>query len=432
MIAFALTTYMCIEYTNYNKYKNKYKLFNEFKNTDQYEKSILNKKIDVIHDDVKKSNTEFKNFIQEMFKNFTQIEKIPKLNVVRSLMDNLCLFIMCDDVHEKIKLLTTDLEKHIGIKFAEIDNQPINQPNNQQSNKQHSIKYLSISNGRLKSWYKPIFIQNTLIFIRFISSLHMMYMGFKKYILDDGVIIWSKTKLSKECLFFAPSCIGGITFYQPFLKKLSNEFVDKNICILEIPGMAWTSYSSDYPPSISKVSSIISKFFVDKKFEKINMFGHSFGTIVLNHIVNEQYNYLKNNKVAIDKIIYVEGLLFYVSVFKTLLAIEMPLLNVLLGKDKIDILTMPLFQRDLYVKFYIKRYLSLSNSVLCGDTTCEAECNFYAIMARDDNKFITKDYVDYINKKNINIKYTIFDNCGHGSFVWENNMQKYLINILAN
>lgn len=160
------------------------------------------------------------------------------------------------------------------------------------------------------------------------------------------------------------------------------------------------------------------------------MFGHSFGTIVLNHIANEQYLHLKDHGVQIKKMVYIEGLLFYVKVFKTLEAIEMSLLDVLFGNNKSDIFTMPLFQRDLYVKFYIKRYLSLSNSVLCGDTQCESECDFYALMAENDNKFITKDYVYYIENKQLKINYKVFKGCIHGSFVWTQEIQNYLFSIL--
>lgn len=419
MIAFIVTTYTFIEIINYKKYTKKYKLFNDFSSNDIYEKTKLNKKIDVIHKDIKHSHAEFKSFIQEMFKEFKHIEKIPKLSIIKCFIDNLCVSTICNDIHEKIKSMANDVENTIGIKFADVDNQL------------HPIKYVNISKGKLISWYRPIFFQWCLSFIRTISSIHMQSMGFNKNVLNDGVIVWAKKTTSPECFLFAPSCIGGITFYQLFIKSLCNKFSEKNIYVLEIPGMAWTSYSSALPPSVSKVSSIVSNFIIENKIRKIDMFGHSFGTIILNHIANEQYSHLKENNVQIKKMIYIEGLLFYVKVFKTLSAIEMPLLDVLLGNNKSDIFTMPLFQRDLHVKFYIKRYLSLSNSILCGDSQCEAECNFYALMAENDNKFITKDYVDYIEKKQLNINYKVFEECSHGSFVWTSKMHQHLFDILS-
>ena len=350
------------------------------------------------------------------------------MRIIKSLTDNfthnLSFSSLCHEISDKIQLIVNDMENTIGVKFAEVDNQL------------HPIKYISVSNGKLISWYKPICFQGALNCVRFISTSHMYLLGFNKNVLEDGVIIWTKfNENNVESLIFAPCCIGGITFYQHFLKMICNKFPKKNIYILEIPGMAWTTYSSELPPSISKVSSIVCKFIVQTTHStnmQIDLFGHSFGTIVLNHIVNEQYDYMKKSGIKIDKIIYIEGLLFYINVFKTLETIEMPLLDVLLGKNKNDIFTMPLFQRDLHVKFYIKRYLSLSNSVLCGDTQCESECKFYALMANDDNKFITQDYVDYIEKKKINIKYKIFNNCTHGAFIWTNEMQNYFVDIITN
>lgn len=90
----------------------------------------------------------------------------------------------------------------------------------------------------------------------------MKFLGFSKNILNDGVIVWTKNTGTSECLLFAPSCIGGITFYQLFIKILCNKFPNKNIYVLEIPGMAWTSYSSTLPPSVSKVSTIVSNFII--------------------------------------------------------------------------------------------------------------------------------------------------------------------------
>ncbi len=424
MIAFAVTTYAFIEYHNYTKYIKKRELFNKFRNINEHEPKLLTQKINVIHEDIKSSHTEIKSFIQEMFKGFHQIEKIPKLEIMKSFLDNLCFSSMCNEINEKIKLMTNDVENVIGIKFPE------NHDESNENNK-NKIKHVSISGGKLISWYRPLIFQWNLSFVRLISGIHMRTLGFRKNILNDGIIIWEKQSNSSDCILFAPSCIGGITFYQLFIKSLCKKF-NKNIYVIEIPGMAWTEYSSEYPPSVSKVSEVITSFIIKNKIKNLDMFGHSFGTIVLNHIVNEQYLNLKHNDVKVHKIIYIEGLLFYVKVFKTLKTIEMPLLDVLFGNTKSDVFTMPLFQRDLHVKFYIKRYLSLFNSVLCGDTLCETECDFYALMAGNDNKFITKDYIDYINNKKLNISYKVFDKCTHGSFVWTQSMQSHLFDILKN
>lgn len=420
MIAFVVTTYAFIEYNNYVKYKKKYELFNNFRNkTEHNNSSILNKKIDVIHSDIKNSHTEMKSFIQEMFKGFNQIEKIPKLKIVRSLVDNLCFSSVCETINEKIKSMITDVENIIGVKFE-----------NSENSAENNIKHVSISNGKLVVWYRPVALQWILFCARSISCINMSLIGFKKHLLDDNVIVWVKNNNSDKCTLFVPSCVGGITLYQTFIKLLCNKLSTNNIYIVEIPGMAWTGYTDNCPPSISKISNTIVKFIVNNKIKNLNMFGHSFGTIVMNHIVNEQYQILKESNIKLNKIIYIEGLLFYVKVFKTLKCIEMPLLDVLFGDTSSDVFTMPLFQRDLYVKFYIKRHMSLLNSVLCGDSECEAECDFYSLMVEHDNKFITKDYVDYINKKQLRINYKVFNGLIHGSFVWTKEMQDYLFNIL--
>lgn len=431
MMAFIVTTYTFVEYTNYIKYKKKHALFNNFRSSTNHEPKILNKKIDIIHSDIKSSHTEIKLFIQEMFKGFKHIEKIPKFQIMKSFKENLCFSSLCNEINEKIKLLTTDVENIIGIKFPENYEDNSNYPNCFTDKSVNEIKHVSISGGKLISWYRPIILQWSLTTIRLMSGLHMRLLGFTKFVLDDDVIVWTKNTNTKDCILFAPSCIGGITFYQLFIRTLCKKFNNKNIFVIEIPGMAWTNCSLEYPPSVSKVAQIVSNFVISNKISNLDIFGHSFGTIVLSHIVNEQYLNLKHSGVKLNKIIYIEGLLFYVKVFKTLRAIELPLLDVLFGDTKSDVFSMPLFQRDLYVKFYIKRYMSLSNSVLCGDTLCESECDFYALMAENDNKFITKDYVDYIDKKKLNIKYKVFNNCIHGAFVWTSDVQDCLLDVLA-
>lgn len=418
MIAFVMSTYAFIEYNNYVKYKKKSKIFNNFKHVKEHNLETIQNKINIIHHDIQNLHTDMKPFIQEMFRGFDKIEKIFKPKIISSLIDNLCFSHFCEQLQEKINLIVSDIENMIGIKFSE-------------NNNEVDVSHISITNENIVSWYKPFFLHSFLLFLKLLSSINMYLMGFHKYTLDNGLVIWKKNaKNNSDAILFVPSCVGGVTLYQYFINLLLKNIPHKTIYIIEIPGMSWTSYSSDIPPSVSNIAKSIVDFIIFNNHSNLDIVGHSFGTIVLSHIVNEQYNQLKKLNVKLNNVVYVEGLLFYVKVFETLRVIELSIFDILQSDTKSDIFTMPLFQRDLNVKFYIKRYLSLSNSVLCGDTECEKECKFFALMSQNDNKFITDDYVNYIESKKLNINYKVFENCSHGSFVWTKNMHNYLIMIL--
>lgn len=426
MIAFVVSAYAFMEFNNYKKYIKKSYSFNNFINIEDHDRSRLENKINIIHDDIKNSHNDFDCFIKEMFRGFENLEEIPKEKIKKSFIENFKIPSLCNKFNEKISMMVDDIENIFNIKFKHNYEKEISEIKD--------IKHIKVFKDELITWYRPLLLKWMLLFLKFCAGINMKILGFNKYHLNSDVIIWKTNTQNdienKEAFLFVPSCIGGITFYQSFFYKLLNNFKNKEIYILEVPGMAWTTYDNEIPPSISEIAKNISDFLVNNNVKNLDMFGHSFGTIVLNHIINEQYDFLKKNGVKLKKIINIEGLLFYTKVFKTLMTINKTFYEVLFSDDFFDIFTMPLFQRDIDVMFYVKRYLSLANSLLSEDIFCETECEFYSLMSNDDNKFFTQDYVKYIERKKLNIKYKIFNDSIHGSFAWKSCIQDTLIDIL--
>lgn len=413
MITFLLAGYIFMEYQNYIRYKNKRATLNNYKRPDMFDKIEMEKRINILCEDIENENIEIDIFVKEMFKGLSDINNISYDEIYNALHDNMYSVDNKNIYRCEIEKIISTLEKKLNIKFLN-RNENVN-------------KHVTIHKDDILAWYRPLLFNIGLKLAKTPSEYYLKnVLGFKRVCLKDGIVMWIKPG-SEKCVLFIPACIGGITFYPYFIKKIDQS---NTIMIPEIPEMSWNNGRNIIPPNLSEISHEIINCVIDNNIKSLNMIGHSFGTIVMNHIVNQQYIYLKSNNVKLDKLIYIEGLLFYANVFSTLNTIEDPFHKILVGNARADITTMSLFQRDLYVKFYIKRCLSLMHSVLSGASECEKECKVYALMGSDDNKFITKDYVNYIENRKLPIKYKVFDGCMHGAFVWNNEMQQHVLNIL--
>ena len=413
MISFMLTTYVFLEYQNYSRYKNKREILNEYRKMGTYDENEMKKRINILCDDIINDHIEVDVFIKEMFRGVTDISTISHKEMYDAIYDNMYSSSDNHKYNDDILRIIKTLEEKLQINFSMRDNL-VNQ-------------HITIGKDNILAWYRPLFLTHGLRLIKTPSEFYLKnVLGFERTTLKDGIVMWIK-KGSKNCTVFIPSCIGGITLYPYFVKKLDQT---NTIMIPEIPEMSWNNGVNIVPPNMSDIAHEITTCIIDNGVKSLNMIGHSFGTIVMNHIVNEQYKLLKDNDIKLNRLIYIEGLLFYAKVFSTLNTIEDPIHKVLTGSSKADITTMSLFQRDLYVKFYIKRCFNLVHSVLSGTTDCENECEIHALMGSDDNKFIAQDYVTYIEKRRLPIKYKVFDGCCHGAFVWNKEIQEHVLDLL--
>lgn len=421
MIMFIMSTYIFLEYQNYVKYKIKISTLNNHKVVHSFDDYEIEQKINILCDDIKYDHIDIMSFINELFGKIINYNQISKQELYQGIYDNLYPGVIRKSNYQDnigILKIIDAIEKKLNICF--VDREKL------------TNKYISVGNDKIITWYKPLFFIFGLKLLKIPSEIYLKnILGFKKTKLRDNIIIWSKEGTNNNGIVFIPSCIGGITFYPNFFRRL--QLNQKNTIIIpEIPEMSWNSSHHIIPPNLSIISCEISNFIKNTKIKKLNIIGHSFGTIVMNHIINEHYKIFSNNNINIQKLIYIEGLLFYSSVFKTIQAIENSFYDVLFGSHMTDIFTMPLFQRDMYVKYYIKRCLNIAHSVLngSGNSVCEKQCDIHAIMSSNDNKFITKDYIKYIEQKKLPIKYKVFNDCTHGAFVWNNDFQKYVLDLL--
>lgn len=422
MIIFILSTYIFLEYQNYINYQIKKQTLNCYKVKHSFDHNQIQERIKILIDDIKNDHVDATMFVNGLFGESVSINQISKSELYEGIYDNLYPGVS-KELHEQnndgINSIINTIEEKLNINFID--------------RKEIINGYMSIGNDPIVIWYKPLFFTIGLRLLKIPSELYLKnVLNFKKTKLTDNIIIWSKINdHSDTSIIFIPSCIGGITFYPNFFRRLQLN-KSYSIIIPEIPEMSWNKSDEIIPPNLSIISYEISNFIKNTNTKNLNIIGHSFGTIVMNHIINEHYELFKQNQINIKKLIYIEGLLFYSSVFKTLKTIENSFYDVLFGTHMEDIFTMPLFQRDMYVKYYIKRCLNIAHSVLSGTglTECEKYCDIHAVMSSNDNKFVTDEYVKYIEKKNLPIKYRIFNDCTHGSFVWNNEFQEHVLNLL--
>lgn len=418
MISFVLSTYAFLEYVNYIKYQKKHNELNNYRNNHIFDEKEMNKRISILCEDIEGEHIDVETFVREMFQGDNSVSEISREEMYEAVVDNIYASITNGIDAQQVNRIINLLEKKLKIKFKPVANAVVN-------------AHMSIAKDDIVAWYRPFIFNLGLKFSKLPSELYFTYaMNFKRITLKDDIVVWVRkgvNNIDNKGILFIPACIGGITFYPYFVSKIDKS---QTIFIPEIPEMSWNRCAKIIPPNMSTISKEITKFVIGSGVKILNIMGHSFGTIVMNHIINEHYEKIKSANVKLNKIVYVEGLLYYVKVFSTINTIEDPIHKILSSEYSSDIATMSLFQRDLYVKFYIKRCLTLTYSLLSGETDCEKECGMHSIMCSRDNKFITKDYVRYIDSKKLNMKYTIFEDCTHGSFVWNNIIQKHVLDLL--
>ncbi len=106
-------------------------------------------------------------------------------------------------------------------------------------------------------------------------------------------------------------------------------------------------------------------------------------------------------------------------------------INVIKEGNYSDLLSIPFFYRDLYLQFYMQRCLTLTDSILIGESEYEQlDDKIYVILSRNDNKIVVDDLVHYLTSKKYKCDIKIFDNMRHGDFAFDDNMQNHVIKLL--
>ena len=244
------------------------------------------------------------------------------------------------------------------------------------------------------------------------------------YETKDNYIIYYPKEIDnnkKTLVIFHCSVAGGLS-----LLKVIYKFKDKyNLIIPEIPGLSW-NYYYDNIKNFEYYNDILIEF-LDKNFKnkKINLLSHSLGGITC---LKFYHAFNKNN---IDKIFLVESPILPLYIY-CLHCQSYDLNSVFANRLIFDIIIIPFLHKDIYVQYYINKNVNNINSVLYFDDGNNSENHI--ILVDKDNKIPTEFYKYYIEKNNLmektNLK--IFNNCSHGDFLLNNEMQTYIFSKLDN
>jgi len=268
------------------------------------------------------------------------------------------------------------------------------------------INRIKAYHEKLDSWFcpLPIFLIKMIYYALF--CMYMYRSGYRQTILKDGIKIWDNgydTSKGTPLLFFHCS-IGGASLYVSMLKYLSGT---KNMIIVEYPGLSFY-YFEDMPPTIDQmVHQIIEFIRLSYRIEKINIMGHSAGSIICNHIIN-------SNPEMVENYFCIEGSLTF---YRTLTMYD-DLRRGVLDQPISYIMTMPLFQRNIYVQFFIKRLICYDSFVYDLNNT-RSHIQIHLFHAKHDKRINIMAQIEYAKLKRIPLKYYIFtdEHMDHGSFI---------------
>jgi pimeloyl-ACP methyl ester carboxylesterase len=293
----------------------------------------------------------------------------------------------------------------------------------------HSLNYrkhnLDISDRRLKwnrmpikAWYIPLPFQLIKYGVRMYTDYKLEQLKFTRTDLDRGYTVWSNgydKKKGKPIIIFHCS-IGGTIFYSHILAKCANRY---NIILPETPGISWRNYSDD-PPLIYEMVNMLSKYLKSKPYtnvKRFNIVGHSFGCLIASSFINHHDDMVENAMIM-------EGAAFFPNTIKNYEDFDRDLwdyaeipLN--------DLMTVPLFYRDLYTQYYFLRSMFLLENLLYGLTDFEKDPSreLCLIYSGADRKIDHKAQLAYVKMKNIPCSYKIFKNRSHGSFIFDRKFQ---------
>lgn len=273
-------------------------------------------------------------------------------------------------------------------------------------------KRLHFSRSVKTAWFHVLPLVLILELLHVMSSLYLFFLGYKREIMHNDMIIWYKhNKTQQALLVFYPCIIGGITLYPFAVNKLKHN----NILIPEIPGLSFY-YTTAHPPKPSEVVDTVA-LFIDKHFAKqkdnVTIAGHSFGNIMCNCMINKYPNLVK-------KYICIEGQLFFHGFASIFFMLE----KNIQALPYTDLVSVLFFQRNIWAVYYIHNLISISECFLYSKPVAQV----FTYHVEDDDKIDFNKQLEYAVAKNIPLSYKIFKGSyGHGAFVLNFDVQKYVL-----
>lgn len=149
-------------------------------------------------------------------------------------------------------------------------------------------------NEPLDRFYRPCAIQIVRDFAYIGNSIVSCVLGYNVEVTDDDLVIWEKFHSShRPTLLVLPSTYGFSMLYYPIIKLMEKTH---NILYIDAPNV---QLRSGKVINVETVINNIDKAIRKRNVKEIHYLGHSFGCILVNHI-------LERNKDLIKKIVLIE------------------------------------------------------------------------------------------------------------------------------
>jgi hypothetical protein len=241
------------------------------------------------------------------------------------------------DDDEQIDAITVlqKIEKKINWQFkTDVDNE--------------DIYFLTFGKNRMETVYTPAIMYGALNLVKNAAYRYMAYSGFAKYKTKKADITYFHYHDSdtKPTSLFIHGLGVGITPYLPFIMSLMEH---TNLLVLVLPNISNMEYSTNLFPEYEAIRSDITDMLDDHNLDKVNMIGHSFGTIIMGIILNDP-----NLSNRIDKKVFIDPVCFIDSSYKIFRYINEP--DDRDGGVVNNVFNM-LVYKDIYVRYATQRFL---------------------------------------------------------------------------
>jgi pimeloyl-ACP methyl ester carboxylesterase len=373
--------------------------------------------------------------------NHNNIKKLLKdLNKYPDVLDDL----ICDLFFNKIRLEDMKYDEVCTTLYEMIGEDPQYQNDIKKLVKRFQLHYKEkynrdvfkgdIDHARIRhykhnilSWFNilPFYLLTKGVF--FVVAIYMRILGYRSHTFKSGLKIrYNKFDKSKGTpLVFFHASVGGVSVQ---INVLDHFHQNHNIIMPEIPGVSFLDVM-DRPPPISEIIDNVHEFILEHYIDKdapyvidpsklkINLMGHSLGSTMCSAYVNK---YPKH----IDSLFSVEGQIFFPRSIRVVEDFNAKLDDIPCE----DLITVPLFHRDLYVQYFFVKRITLDYAMIYDMEGAE-HIKIYMYHVKDDRRVLIRPQLEYAKRKNIQIIYTLFEgNYSHGSFATNSKIRSYVLN----
>lgn len=286
------------------------------------------------------------------------------------------------------------------------------------------IKYYKFGKNEITSTlYKPMIIYSSLNFVKMYTYYQLQSNNFKKYVMKKTNITYFYYNNNHEkTIVFIHGLGFGSTPYLKFIMKLAKNNnviipILPNISNMELIGLFSEIKDSNLFPNYNEIIDDFYDMIIDHKLDKINLIGHSFGTIISSILMNSnKINTFIHKKILVDPVCFME------SCQKIFKFIDNPYH----GDSYLNKIFNALVYDDIYVKYATQRFLFGPKYWIYDHINILQ--NSLIVLSMEDKIVPSKEIYYHLSKKGIPCLQLI--NMDHGYIFIHN--EEYIYDILIN